>query len=52
MKKKIEDLTIRDVKNICLKHKNCVNCPLDKYGFLCLGTKNMKEKTMKEEVEF
>ena len=50
MKKKIEELTIRDIKKICLKHKNCVNCPLEKYEFLCLGLENMKEKTLKDEV--
>lgn len=28
MKKKIKDLTIEEIKNICIK-ANCNNCPLD-----------------------
>lgn len=46
MKKKIKDLTKKETKQICDKHKNCHNCPflivgnpfvckddeLDKYG--------------------
>ena len=52
MIKKIEDITVRDIKNTCKKHKRCSKkCPLEAHSWLCLGMYNMKEKELKEEVE-
>lgn len=28
MKKKLIDLTIKEIKNICEQHKDCYNCPI------------------------
>lgn len=47
---KIEELTIRDIKTICKKHKRCHNCPLENHNWCCMGLKNMTEKEMKSEV--
>lgn len=47
----IGELTVRDIKTICEKHKRCYGCPLGKHEWLCLGLKNMKESELKEEVE-
>lgn len=47
---KIEELTIRDIKTICKKHKRCYKCPLENHTWRCMGLKNMTEKEMKSEV--
>lgn len=30
MKKKVEDLTIKEIMNFCNEQKNCLDCPLNK----------------------
>lgn len=49
--KRIEDLTIRDIKTICKSKRYCPNCPLKEHQWLCLGLKNMTETELKEEVD-
>ena len=52
MKKRIEDLSIREIKTICKRKRYCnKNCPLWNHTWCCMGLKNMKEKELKEEIE-
>ena len=49
---KIENLTVRDIKNVCKNKRYCnKNCAFYKHQWLCLGLKNMTEKELNSEVE-
>lgn len=50
MKKKIGDLTLREVTDICRKrgYMNCRNCSLFK---LCDRTLNYKDEDLNQEIE-
>lgn len=53
MKKKIEELTIRDIKNICKSKRYCPKtCPLYEHQWCCLGMRNMTEKELKQEIKY
>ena len=47
MKKKIKDLTLKERKKICAKHKSCDECPL-RTGYTTCGINN---SNMESEVE-
>lgn len=54
MKKKIKDLTLEEVKNICEKNKECDTCPLIIAGMFPCGIANCtfvedKEIEVKED---
>ena len=52
MKKKIKDLTVKEIKAVCKANRHCsVNCPFFDHQWLCLGLKNMKKSEMESEVE-
>lgn len=52
MLKKVKDLTKKEMKDICKKHRHCDECPLALsiayYNIVCLKNKNVKEKLEKE----
>ena len=53
MKKKIEELTIRDIKNICKSKRYCPKtCPLHEHQWCCLGLRNMTEKELEVKIDY
>ena len=52
MKKKIGDLTLNELKTICIKSKKCDNCPLEKYNYKnvydCVFALELDEELEKE----
>ena len=53
MKKRIYDLTLRDLKNICQKHSTCKDCPIDEEcnRFINGYFQNLDLRKLKREIE-
>jgi hypothetical protein len=53
MIKKIKELTVQDIRNICTSHTVCnKKCPLLEYSWLCMGTANMTKKNLEVEISY
>lgn len=54
MKKKIKDITIEELKNICSGNKNCNKCVLydDEYDALCYCAHHLCKYLLEEEIKY
>ena len=51
MTKKIKDLTIKELKEICSNYDFCDNCPLNKTKVCCASPYHITTKDLEIEVE-
>lgn len=53
MVKKIKDLTIQDIRDICASHTRCnAKCPLVDHQWACRGMANMTKTEMEVEISY
>lgn len=50
MKKKIKDLTVIEIINICKTYKTCLDCPLNSKYRICDMPCNVEEEYLEQEI--
>ena len=51
MKKKIKDLTVLEIRNMCKEYQQCSRCPLHNFMAVCSKPDDLTTLQLKSEVE-